>query len=155
MGLFNRKKKEEFISPMKGKLLSMEQVPDPAFAQKIMGDGVAIELTGKEVVAPFSGTVAAAFPTGHAFGIRTGDGMEILLHIGIDTVNLEGRGFEVAVRAGDTVKQGDLLVKVDTNYIKSQGKSVVSPIIFTSGEQVKQLKTGMVDTGEKHIIKIM
>ena len=116
MGLFNRKKKEEFISPMKGKLLSMEQVPDPAFAQKIMGDGVAIELTGKEVVAPFSGTVAAAFPTGHAFGIRTGDGMEILLHIGIDTVNLEGRGFEVAVRAGDTVKQGDLLVKVDTDY---------------------------------------
>ena len=143
MGLFNRKKKEEFISPMKGKLLSMEQVPDPAFAQKIMGDGVAIELTGKEVVAPFSGTVAAAFPTGHAFGIRTGDGMEILLHIGIDTVNLEGRGFEVAVRAGDTVKQGDLLVKVDTDYIKSQGKSVVSPIIFTSGEQVKQLKTGI------------
>ena len=155
MGLFNRKKKEEFISPMKGKLLSMEQVPDPAFAQKIMGDGVAIELTGKEVVAPFSGTVAAAFPTGHAFGIRTGDGMEILLHIGIDTVNLEGRGFEVAVRAGDTVKQGDLVVKVDTDYIKSQGKSVVSPIIFTSGEQVKQLKTGMVDAGEEHIIKIM
>lgn len=155
MGLFSRKKKEEFISPMKGILVPMEQVPDPVFAQKIMGDGFAVELTGGEVSAPLSDVIAAAFPTGHAIGIKTESGLEVLLHIGIDTVALEGRGFEVAVKEGDTVKQGDLLVKVDVDYIKSQGKSVVSPVIFTSGNSIKVLKTGAVECGEEQIIKIM
>lgn len=154
MGLFSRKKKEEFVSPMTGALLPLEQVPDPVFAEKVMGDGFAVELSDGKVTAPVSGTVMTAFPTGHAFGIRTKDDIEILIHIGIDTVNLEGRGFDVHVREGDTVKQGDLLVQVDVEYIKEQEKSVVSPVIFTSGEKIELLKNGTVQNGEGSIIKI-
>ena len=133
MGLFSRKKKEEFVSPMTGTLLPIEQCPDPVFAGKIMGDGFAIELTGAEVTAPVSGTIATAFPTGHAYGINTDDGKEILIHIGMDTVALNGQGFDVKVKQGDTV---------------------VSPVIFTSGEKVELQKTGAVQNGENGIVKI-
>lgn len=155
MGIFGfGKKKEEFVSPMKGEAIPMEQVPDPVFAEKVMGDGFAVIPADGTVKAPLSGTVEAAFPTGHAFGIKTEDGMELLIHIGIDTVKLEGKGFEVFVKQGDTVKQGDVLVKVDLEYVKQQGKSTVSPVIFTSGETVSLLKKGMVEAGEAKIIKI-
>lgn len=154
MGLFSRRKKEEFVSPMKGTLLPLEQVPDPVFSQRVMGDGFAVELSGGEVLAPMSGTIVTAFPTGHAFGIKTDDEMELLIHIGIDTVNLNGKGFEVQVREGDAVKQGDVLVKVDVDYVKEQGKSIVSPVVFTSGEKIELLKSGIVESGESGIIKI-
>lgn len=154
MGLFSRRKKEEFVSPMKGTLLPLERVPDPVFSQRVMGDGFAVELSGGEVLAPMSGTIVTAFPTGHAFGIKTDDEMELLIHIGIDTVNLNGKGFEVQVREGDAVKQGDVLVKVDVDYVKGQGKSIVSPVVFTSGEKIELLKSGIVESGESGIIKI-
>ena len=154
MGLFSHKKKEEFVSPMTGTLLPIEQCPDPVFAGKMMGDGFAVELTGTEVTAPMSGTIVTAFPTGHAYGINTDDGKEILIHIGMDTVALNGEGFDVKVKQGDTVKQGDLLVKVDVEYLKAQGKSVVSPVIFTSGEKIELQKTGAVQNGENGIVKI-
>lgn len=155
MGLFGfGKKKEEFVSPMSGQIIPMEQVPDPAFSQKMMGDGFAVIPFDGTVKAPVSGTVEAAFPTGHAFGIRAEDGMELLIHIGIDTVNLGGNGFEVFVKQGDPVKQGDMLVKVDLDYVKQQGKSTVSPVIFTSGEAISILKEGTVEAGEEKIIKI-
>lgn len=154
MGLFSRRKKEEFVSPMKGTLLPLDQVPDPVFSQRVMGDGFAVELFGGEVLAPMSGTIVTAFPTGHAFGIKTDDEMELLIHIGIDTVNLNGKGFEVQVREGDAVKQGDVLVKVDVDYVKEQGKSIVSPVVFTSGEKIELLKSGIVESGESGIIKI-
>lgn len=154
MGLFSRRKKEEFVSPMKGTLLPLEQVPDPVFSQRVMGDGFAVELSGGEVLTPMSGTIVTAFPTGHAFGIKTDDEMEFLIHIGIDTVNLNGKGFEVQVREGDAVKQGDVLVKVDVDYVKEQGKSIVSPVVFTSGEKIELLKSGIVESGESGIIKI-
>ena len=154
MGLFSHKKKEEFVSPMKGMLLPLEQVPDPVFSERVMGDGFAVELSGGEITAPLSGTVVTAFPTGHAFGIKTRDGMELLIHIGIDTVSLEGKGFDVQVKEGDAVKQGDILVKVDVAYIKEQGKSVISPVIFTSGEKAELVKSKAVENKEKGIIKI-
>lgn len=154
MGLFSRKKKEEFVSPMTGTLIPIEQVPDPVFSQKVMGDGFAVELSEGDVFSPVNGTVVTAFLTGHAFGIRTENDTEILIHIGIDTVNLEGKGFDVQVGEGDSIKQGDLLVKVDVDYVKEQGKSVVSPVIFTSGEQITLLKSGKIEKGEGGIIKI-
>ena len=154
MGLFNWKKKEEFVSPMTGILHPMEEVPDPVFAEKLMGDGFAVELTEGDVKAPVSGVIAAAFPTGHAFGIKMKEGMEVLLHIGVDTVNLQGKGFDVKVKEGDAVKQGDLLVKVDIDYVKSQGKSIYSPVIFTGGQKIDLLKTGAVTAGDGQIIKI-
>lgn len=155
MGLFGWKKKtESFVSPMTGEIISMEQVPDPVFAQKVMGDGFAVIPSDGTVIAPINGTIAAAFPTGHAFGIKAESGMEILIHIGIDTVNLEGKGFDVLVKQGDEVKRGDILVKVDLDYVKQQGKSIASPVIFTSGETVGLLKTGRVDAGEGDIVEI-
>ncbi|MDE7318168.1 MAG: PTS glucose transporter subunit IIA [Lachnospiraceae bacterium] len=154
MGLFDFMKKEEFVSPMTGILHPLETVPDPAFSEKLMGDGFAVELTGGEVKAPCSGQIEAAFPTGHAFGIKTKDGLEILIHIGIDTVSLEGTGFTVRVKEGDTIKQGDVLVIVDVDYVKSQGKSVFSPVIFTGGQTITLLKNGQVSAGDKGIIKI-
>ncbi len=154
MGLFNWKKKEKFVSPMTGILHPIEEVPDPVFSDKIMGDGFAVELTEGVVKAPVSGTIAAAFPTGHAFGIQTKEGMEVLIHIGIETVKLEGQGFQVMVKAGDTVKQGDVLVKVDVDYIKSQDKSLYSPVIFTGGQSIKLMKTGNVNAGDEGIIQI-
>ncbi|MCD8223044.1 MAG: PTS glucose transporter subunit IIA [Clostridiales bacterium] len=154
MGLFGRKKKEELICLMTGTLLSIEQVPDPAFATKVMGDGFAVELTDGKVIAPVSGTVTAAFPTGHAFGITTADGMEILIHLGIDTVNLKGQGFQVFVKQGDNIKQGESLAEVDINYVKSQGMSLVSPVVFTGGEKIRLLKNGTVRAGDQGIVRI-
>lgn len=142
---FFKKKKEnsepeEYRSFGSGKLLPLEEVPDQVFAQKMMGDGFALELTDSTIVAPISGEVILVFPTGHAFGIKTKDGVEILLHLGIDTVELEGQGFNSKVKKGDFVKQGDVLTVMDLDLIKNHGKSIISPMIFTSGEQIELLK---------------
>ena len=102
MGFFKKKaKNEEFLSPMKGIVRELSDVPDQVFSEKVMGDGFAIEPTSGKVAAPISAKVAAAFPTGHAFGLKASDGTEILIHIGIDTVQLNGEGFDVKVKAGD------------------------------------------------------
>ncbi len=154
MGFFSRKKKETFVCPMTGILHPIEEVPDPVFSEKSMGEGFAIELTGREVIAPLSGTITATFPTGHAYGITTKEGTEILIHIGLETVALNGAGFEIKKKQNDTVKQGDVLVTVDVDYLKEQGKSLYSPVIFTGGEKVELLKTGEVRAGDEDIIKI-
>lgn len=154
MGFFSKKKKETFVCPMTGTLHPIEDVPDPVFSEKTMGEGFAVEVTGTEVIAPLSGTITATFPTGHAFGITTKDGMEILIHIGLETVALNGAGFTIKKKQGDAVKQGDVLVTVDVDYLKEQGKSLYSPVIFTGGEKVKLLKTGNIQAGDTDIIQI-
>ena len=119
----------------------MSDIPDPAFAQKMMGDGCGIELTDGTVVAPFDAKVTAAFPTGHAFGLEAKeDGTEVLIHIGIDTVEMEGEGFSSNIKVGDEVKQGDVLVVVDLEAVQEAGKSLVSPIAFTGNNKLKFLK---------------
>ncbi len=154
MGLFSRKKKEELISPMTGSLIPIEQVPDPVFSNKVMGDGFAVELSDGKVIVPVSGTVTAAFPTGHAFGLKSMDGTELLIHIGIDTVSLNGQGFQVFVKQGDNVKQGELLVQVDIDYVRAQGICLTSPVIFTGGEKVCLRKRGAVKAGDKGIVQL-
>ena len=134
--------REEFLSPMTGKLIAMEDVPDPAFSSKAMGDGFAVEMKEGIVAAPVSGELVSVFPTGHAYGIRTNYGMEVLIHIGIDTVELQGKGFDIRVKQGDHVKQGDILACVDLEYVKKQGKAMISPVVFTTGENVNVKKTG-------------
>ncbi len=131
---------------MKGKVLPLEEVQDQVFSQRLMGDGFAIELDDDYVYAPFDGEVVMTYPTGHAYGLNSEDGIEVLIHIGMDTVALNGNGFKPQVKVGDKIKQGDKLVFVDCEYIRSQNKSLVSPIIFTSGEhitlkQIKEVKT--------------
>ncbi|MCC8126475.1 MAG: PTS glucose transporter subunit IIA [Clostridiales bacterium] len=154
MGLF-RRKKEELICPMTGSLLSIEQVPDPVFADKVMGDGFAVDIEAGDIIAPISGIVTAAFPTGHAFGITNAEGMEVLIHIGIDTVTLNGHGFQVFVKQGDSVKQGKLLARVDTDYVEAQGLSLISPVVFTGGESVVLLKKGGVKAGDRDVVRII
>lgn len=103
---------EYFVSPAKGKIIALEEVPDKTFSQKLLGDGFAIDITDGKIIAPISGKLETVFPSGHAFGIKGANG-EVLLHIGIDTVSLNGEGFDVKVKQGDFVKQGDVLVNVD------------------------------------------
>ena len=148
--------KEEFLSPMTGKLIAMEDVPDPAFSSKAMGDGFAVEMKEGIVAAPVSGELVSVFPTGHAYGIRTSNGMEVLIHIGIDTVELQGKGFDIRVKQGDHVKQGDILACVDLEYVKKQGKAMISPVVFTTGENVNVKKTGkQIKLLEKDFIDIL
>lgn len=155
MGLFNWLKKDpeikkaEFVSPATGKMIPIEQVEDETFASKILGDGFAVELADGEVIAPFDGEVTAAFPTGHAYGLKREDGLECLIHIGLDTVELNGAGFDIKVKQGDQVKQGQLLVKVNLEQVTGAGKSLVSPIVFSSGASFTLLKNDSAVKGEE------
>lgn len=133
-------KEKDFVSPMQGKLMPLSEVEDQVFSQGLMGDGFAVELTDGQVVAPFSGEVVMTFPTKHAYGLRREDGLEVLIHIGMDTVQLNGEGFTSLVKQGDHVKQGQVLAKVDLAYVLEKGKSVVSPVVFTSGQQISLTK---------------
>lgn len=129
-------KLESIVSPGTGKIIDLSNVNDEMFASKALGDGFAIKLTDGKIVAPFNGKVITAFPTGHAFGILDDSGREVLIHIGIDTVELNGEGFDVKVNQDDHVKQGDVLVEVDLAKLKEANKDNTTMIIFTSGEKV-------------------
>lgn len=122
-------------SPVKGKLKKIEQVNDDVFSQKMLGEGVAIIAENGDIAAPVNGTVSSVFPTNHAIGITSEDGLDVLIHIGIDTVELEGKGFHNFVKAGETVEKGDKLINVDFDYIKKAGyEGDVIMIITNSGE---------------------
>ena len=124
-------KNEEIIiySPLEGKVVPLSKVEDEAFAKEILGKGVAIEPVGNKLFSPVDGMVDNVFDTKHAIGIMSNEGISILIHIGIDTVKLEGKYFDVKVKAGDKVKKGDLLAEFDRNGIKKDGFSVVTPIV--------------------------
>lgn len=132
--MFGFKKKKtnnlEFVVPVSGTIVDLEQVNDPVFSQKLMGDGFAIEPTNGEIYAPVSGEVISLFP--HAAGIKTDDGMEILVHFGIDTVKLNGEGFTSHINQGDRVNAGDLIISVDVDAVKDQVPAITTPIIFTN-----------------------
>lgn len=128
---------EYFVSPAKGKIIALEEVPDKTFSQKLLGDGFAIDITDGKIIAPISGKLETVFPSGHAFGIKGANG-EVLLHIGIDTVSLNGEGFDVKVKQGDFVKQGDVLVNVDLDKIHQLGKSTLTMVLFTEGNKSKK-----------------
>ena len=132
-----KQEEKDFISPMQGRLMPLTEVEDQVFSQGLMGDGFAVELKDGQVLAPFSGEVVMTFPTKHAYGLRREDGLEVLIHIGMDTVQLNGEGFESYVQQGDHVVQGQVLAKVDIDHVLSQGKSVVSPVVFTSGQHIE------------------
>lgn len=146
---------ETFQAPITGITKKLSDIEDKGFASGAMGEGFAIEMQDGKVVAPFSGEVMVCFPTGHAYGLKSNDGKEILIHIGMDTVELDGKGFDVKVQAGQKIKQGDVLVNVDIDYVKSQGKSLVTPIVFTDGRKVELLQENVaVKAGDENIIKL-
>lgn len=125
-------KKQEIKSPLKGKMIKIQEVNDPTFANEIMGKSVAILPEEGIVYAPFDGKVEMVFKTGHAIGLVNQEGIEVLIHIGIDTVKLDGEGFESFVKVNDIVKQGQKLIEFDIEFIKGKGFEVVTPVIFTN-----------------------
>ena len=116
-----------------------------------MGDGAVVEPTDSEIKAPADGEVQFVFPTKHAIGFLTDDGIEMLLHIGIDTVKLDGQGFEVFVKEGDKLKKGDIIMKIDIDYVRAHAPSLVSPVLCTDlkdNQKIRMIKNGVVKGGE-------
>ena len=122
----------EVASPLEGKAVALSEVPDPIFAAGKLGEGVAVEPTGTTVVAPAAGKVAATYPSGHAVGLKLDNGVELLVHVGLDTVNLDGEGFTVKVKKGDQVAAGDTLIEFDPAVIKKAGYPLITPVIVTN-----------------------
>lgn len=138
-------------SPYTGIAGDIRKTPDEGFASGVIGDGAFVELTGPDIVAPADGTISFVFDTHHALGFETIDGIALLLHVGIDTVNLKGEGFEVFVKEGAIVRKGDLLMRVDLNYIRQHAPSLASPVVCTElGEnsRVQLLHSGPIKAGE-------
>ncbi len=131
---------EEVYSVADGKVIELEQVKDPVFAQKMMGDGFAVEPSNGNIVSPVSGTVSSIFPTKHALGLVTEAGLEVLVHIGLDTVSLEGKPFTVRVTEGQQVAAGDLLVTADLGAIRDAGRETTTVVVFTNGDAIKSVK---------------
>jgi len=127
--------KEIMYAPLNGTILPLENVPDPTFSEKIMGDGIAIEPTDGKVVSPIEGEIKLTFPTKHAIGLTSNSGMEVLIHVGLETVNMEGQGFEVHVKEGDQVKVGDPLMTFDLERIKQEASSHMTPIIVSNSDR--------------------
>ncbi len=149
-------KATDFIAPFDGKLMRIEEVPDPIFAEKTVGDGFAIEMTSGKVFSPVDGTIVAIFPTGHAIGIRANDRNQYLIHFGIDTVKFNGQGFTTLVKEGQEVRKGDPISIVDLDFFKENGVCMVCPIIVTNANQRKivLLKEGVVNAKDEAILSI-
>ena len=143
------------IAPLSGKAIPLSEVPDPVFSQKLAGDGMAIMLEGDTVVAPADGEVTLIFKTKHAFAMTLDNGLELLVHIGLETVSLEGEGFEQLVEQGTRVKAGTPLIKVDRDFILSKGLSLATPVLITNVDAAKSItpvESGDVVAGKSVVI---
>ncbi len=140
--MFGFKKKEYCVyAPMSGEILPLSEVADEAFSEKMLGDGVAVLPNCGDIVSPVNGVIADITDTKHAFCITTDDGTDLLLHIGINTVNLKGEGFEIFVSSGDHVSVGDKIAHVDLSVLKRYGLSPQTPVLLTEFENVSIVKT--------------
>lgn len=131
--MFERKSKDSSLYAIaEGRLVNIEDVPDPMFAQKLLGDGIAFDFSGDVIYAPCDGVVIMIAATKHAIGIKADNGAEILIHIGLDTVNFSGQGFTLLVKEQQKVKRGQALVKVDQPFFKENNVNLITPMIITS-----------------------
>ena len=133
--LFKSKKVESdstYLQPLEGELVPLDDVPDPVFSQKMIGDGFAVKPTNGTVVSPVDGEVISVFPTKHAVSLKSKDGREILIHVGLETVSLNGEGFTSFVSDGQAVSKGQKLLEVDFESIKDKVPSIITPVIFTN-----------------------
>lgn len=149
--------KEKIVPLTNGELVNISQVPDEVFSSKMMGDGFAMKTTDGIILSPVEGTIVTVFPTKHAVAINSIDGREVLIHLGVDTVNLKGEGFETFVEENQKVKVGDKLVKMDVDFIEKNAKSSMPIVVFTNlaeGETVK-LVEGNAKAGELNRIEIV
>lgn len=140
-----------FVAPANGELIPIDQVQDEVFSQKMMGEGFAVVPENGEIAAPITGTIVSVFPTKHAIGIKTEDGIEVLLHMGIDTVDLGGEAFEIKVHEGEKVKAGKVVAIADLAKIQEADKMTTMIVVFTNGDKIENYhydKTGLVSRGE-------
>lgn len=136
------------LAPLDGTVVDLETVPDDVFAQKMVGDGVAIAPSGQVAVAPVAGTLVKLFPGGHAFGIATGEGFELIVHLGLDTIELKGQGFENIATEGQVVQAGTPIVRFDRTVIEGLGKVMLSPVVSTGNGTIVRRATGSVQAGQ-------
>lgn len=141
-----------------GNIVQLGDIPDPVFAKKMMGDGVAIEPIEGKIVAPADSEVIQVFPTKHAVGLKSTNGVEILIHVGLETVSMNGEGFEVHVSEGEKVKTGDVLLTFDRDLINRKAKSSVTPMIITNMDMMNNIEhnfsTGKVTVSEETILSV-
>jgi len=153
-GLF-KKKGEVLLPAMKGEVVGLDQVPDAVFSQRMLGDGYAVIPSEGVVIAPVSGVVVQIFPTNHAFGIVTDSGLEVLVHIGIDTVEMKGEGFKRLVEVDTKVTAGTPIIEVDLALVKLKAKSAITPVVITNKEKVKSLKVNFgINPSEAALIEV-
>ena len=139
--------KIEVLAPLDGTVVDLESVPDEVFAQKMAGDGVAIDPSGRVAVAPVTGDLVKLFPGGHAFGISTGDGVELIVHIGLDTVELKGEGFENIATEGQEIQAGTPIVHFDLATVERRGKVMLSPVVSSGAGTIVRRASGTVRAG--------
>jgi PTS system glucose-specific IIA component len=131
----------KIVAPMSGKVVELAEVPDKVFSAKMVGDGIAVEPSEGVVLSPFDGVVKQVFPTGHALVVESEEGLPLLIHIGIETVNLKGEGFKVIVSEGRAVKVGTPLVEFEMELIKKRGFPLVSPLVIPEMDLVEKIKS--------------
>lgn len=144
MGLFQKlfgKATDDLYAPMAGKAVAISQVPDPTFAEGMLGNGIAIEPTEGKVYAPCDATVDMMFPTGHAVSLVADCGAEILIHVGLETVSLEGKPFTIHAANGDKVKKGQLLIEVDLKAVEAAGLKTITPMVVCNTDNYPTFQT--------------
>ncbi|WP_119317026.1 PTS sugar transporter subunit IIA [Companilactobacillus formosensis] len=157
LNIFKKKVKEvELVAPVNGKAVDLSEVPDKVFASGMMGEGIAFKYTGDTICAPCDGKITTIPNTMHAFGIIAENDAEILVHIGIDTVNLKGEGFKKLVNEGDKVKAGDPIIKLDRSLIESKGYNLITPVLITNSKDysVEIQNIGDVNAGKSVIASV-
>ncbi|RUM76675.1 MAG: PTS glucose transporter subunit IIA [Sulfurovum sp.] len=152
---FFKKKQVEIVSPVDGSLVELEDINDQVFSKKLVGDGVAIVPSSRTITSPIDGVVTRIFPTKHAFMITSPSGIEVMVHVGLDTVDLNGEGFICLVKEGDSVSQACPILEVDFEFLKSKNKDIVTPIIVTSDKEItlEKSKIGTIREGES-LVKV-
>ena len=144
------------LAPMTGTAIALTDVPDPIFVEKILGDGIAIIPKDGKIVSPVDGVVSKVMETGHIYGFTTGDGVEVLVHVGLETVALNGKCFQIYAKQGDQVKAGDLIAEADLEFIKETGRNSITPILIGSSLEGKELvcEKGEVQAGKSVIMTV-
>ena len=147
---FLKRKTREVKAPISGQLIAIEEVDDEVFSSKMAGDGVAILPVGDIFVSPIDGVITKIFSTNHAYSVKSKQDLEVLVHIGLETVALKGEGFERLAEEGDEVKAGDPIIKADLNYIKEHAKDIITPILITDESKYEAIdkNTNVVITGD-------
>lgn len=146
----------EIIAPLSGEIINIEDVPDIVFSEKIAGDGIAIKPCGNKMVAPFDGTIGKIFETNHAFSIVSDNGIELLVHFGVDTIELKGEGFNRIAQEGQHVKKGDLIIEFNLLFLQEKSKSILTPVIISNMDIIKNLikLSGYAIAGKTQVIRI-